>query len=234
MSRSAVASRRSGGGRRPLARERGAFEALYAERRAPYEAWPTPVPQPPKRSLRRQRPAVARRPGTRCSGRRARQSTRSGGGGARPGSGRSAARLHAVLVSDETSRPVADRLGEPDGTFLIAPGEGSKTLAGAERLWRALVRRMTRADHLVALGGGVVGDLAGFCAATYQRGVPVVQVPTSSSPRSIRRSAERRASTSHRPRTMLAPTTSPRPSSSTATLATLPARASAQPATRRS
>ena len=37
---------------------------------------------------------------------------------------------------------------------------------------------MTRADHVVALGGGVVGDLAGFCAATYQRGVPVVQVPT--------------------------------------------------------
>ena len=37
---------------------------------------------------------------------------------------------------------------------------------------------MTRADHLVALGGGVVGDLGGFCAHTYQRGVPVVQVPT--------------------------------------------------------
>ncbi len=37
---------------------------------------------------------------------------------------------------------------------------------------------MTRADHVVALGGGVVGDLAGFCAATYQRGVPVVHVPT--------------------------------------------------------
>jgi shikimate kinase / 3-dehydroquinate synthase len=37
---------------------------------------------------------------------------------------------------------------------------------------------MTRADHLVALGGGVVGDLAGFCAATYQRGVPIVHVPT--------------------------------------------------------
>ena len=37
---------------------------------------------------------------------------------------------------------------------------------------------MTRADRLVALGGGVVGDLAGFCAATYQRGVPVVQAPT--------------------------------------------------------
>jgi shikimate kinase/3-dehydroquinate synthase len=38
---------------------------------------------------------------------------------------------------------------------------------------------MTRTDHVAALGGGVVGDLAGFCAATFQRGVPVVQVPTS-------------------------------------------------------
>ena len=37
---------------------------------------------------------------------------------------------------------------------------------------------MEHDDHVVALGGGVVGDLAGFCAATYQRGVPVVQVPT--------------------------------------------------------
>ena len=46
-------------------------------------------------------------------------------------------------------------------------------------MWRELAHAgMTRADHLVALGGGVVGDLAGFCAATYQRGVPVVQVPT--------------------------------------------------------
>ena len=37
---------------------------------------------------------------------------------------------------------------------------------------------VTRADHVVAVGGGVVGDLAGFCAATFQRGIPVVQVPT--------------------------------------------------------
>src|SRR6202043_2595711 len=54
-----------------------------------------------------------------------------------------------------------------------------KTLAVAEHVWRALLAAgITRADHVVALGGGVVGDLAGFCAATYQRGVPVVQVPT--------------------------------------------------------
>ncbi len=65
------------------------------------------------------------------------------------------------------------------GPSTIAPGEQHKTLAEAERVWQALLAAgMTRADHVVALGGGVVGDLAGFCAATYQRGVPVVQVPT--------------------------------------------------------
>ena len=70
-------------------------------------------------------------------------------------------------------------LGESALTIAIPPGEESKTLAEAERVWRALVAGgMTRADHVAALGGGVVGDLAGFCAATYQRGVPVVQLPT--------------------------------------------------------
>lgn len=62
---------------------------------------------------------------------------------------------------------------------LIPAGEESKTLAEVERVMEALARAgMTREDHVVALGGGVVGDLAGFCAASYQRGVPVVQVPT--------------------------------------------------------
>ncbi len=52
-------------------------------------------------------------------------------------------------------------------------------MAEAERVLRELARAgMTRDDHVVALGGGVVGDLAGFCAHLYQRGVPVVQVPT--------------------------------------------------------
>jgi shikimate kinase/3-dehydroquinate synthase len=65
------------------------------------------------------------------------------------------------------------------GLVQVEPGEPSKTLAEAERILRELARLgMSRADHLVALGGGVVGDLAGFCAATYQRGVDVVQVPT--------------------------------------------------------
>jgi shikimate kinase / 3-dehydroquinate synthase len=61
----------------------------------------------------------------------------------------------------------------------IMPGEQSKTIAHAEIVWTELARAgMTRRDIVVALGGGVVGDLAGFCAATYQRGVAYVQVPT--------------------------------------------------------
>jgi len=83
-------------------------------------------------------------------------------------------------VSDESVCALyGDRLGELLGTIAIAPGEGQKTLASAELVWERLVAAgVTRADHLVALGGGVVGDLAGFCAATYQRGIPVVQIPT--------------------------------------------------------
>lgn len=61
----------------------------------------------------------------------------------------------------------------------VPSGEGAKTMAEAERVLRELAGAgMTREDQLIALGGGVVGDLAGFCAHTYQRGVPVVQVPT--------------------------------------------------------
>ena len=56
---------------------------------------------------------------------------------------------------------------------------GRDTVAHAEIVWTELARAgMTRQDLIVALGGGVVGDLAGFCAATYQRGVRYVQVPT--------------------------------------------------------
>jgi shikimate kinase/3-dehydroquinate synthase len=84
------------------------------------------------------------------------------------------------LVTDyNAGRLYADRLKPLDGRVTIMPGEQSKTIAHAEIVWTELARAgMTRADVVVALGGGVVGDLAGFCAATYQRGVRVVQVPT--------------------------------------------------------
>jgi shikimate kinase/3-dehydroquinate synthase len=68
---------------------------------------------------------------------------------------------------------------EVAASFGVAPGERSKSLAEAERLLRALAAAgMQRADAIVALGGGVTGDLAGLCAATYQRGVEIVHVPT--------------------------------------------------------
>jgi shikimate kinase/3-dehydroquinate synthase len=73
----------------------------------------------------------------------------------------------------------ADRIEPLAARVEVDPGEGSKTMAAAEHVLRELARAgMTREDQVVALGGGVVGDLAGFCAHTYQRGVPVVQVPT--------------------------------------------------------
>jgi shikimate kinase/3-dehydroquinate synthase len=83
-------------------------------------------------------------------------------------------------VSDATvAGRYADALGPLEALIEIEPGEGSKTMAEAERVLGELARaEMTREDHVVALGGGVVGDLAGFCAHTYQRGVPVIQVPT--------------------------------------------------------
>jgi shikimate kinase/3-dehydroquinate synthase len=83
-------------------------------------------------------------------------------------------------ITDEAVGPLyADRLPSLIAKVEIPEGEKAKTLAQAERVLRELARvGMTREDHVVALGGGVVGDLAGFCAHLYQRGVRVVQVPT--------------------------------------------------------
>ena len=82
------------------------------------------------------------------------------------------------LHGDSLRRALSERV-EVAGSVGIPPGERSKTLAGAERILRALAAAgMQRSDTVVALGGGVAGDLAGFCAATYQRGVPVFHVPT--------------------------------------------------------
>jgi 3-dehydroquinate synthase len=61
----------------------------------------------------------------------------------------------------------------------VSPGEGSKSIAMFERVCEALLAaRVERGDVVVALGGGVVGDLAGFCAAAVRRGLDYVQVPT--------------------------------------------------------
>ena len=63
--------------------------------------------------------------------------------------------------------------------MVISDGEGAKTLEEVERIYDFLVQRgAQRMTPLIALGGGVVGDVAGFAAATFMRGMPFIQVPT--------------------------------------------------------
>lgn len=65
-------------------------------------------------------------------------------------------------------------------SFEIEAGESSKTLENVKKLYELLIRhKFERRDLLLALGGGVVGDLTGFAAATYLRGIDFIQIPTS-------------------------------------------------------
>jgi 3-dehydroquinate synthase len=94
---------------------------------------------------------------------------------------------HAAIVSD---RKVGELYGErvsnslaSEGfkisTHLVNPGELSKSFEAAATLCEDFARHgVDRQSFVVALGGGVIGDLAGFAAAIYYRGVPVIQVPT--------------------------------------------------------
>lgn len=64
-------------------------------------------------------------------------------------------------------------------TFIFTAGESSKTLATVEELYEKLIlSQFDRNDMLIALGGGVVGDLTGYAAATYLRGIAFIQIPT--------------------------------------------------------
>ncbi|WP_441252141.1 3-dehydroquinate synthase [Tardiphaga sp. 71_E8_N1_1] len=70
--------------------------------------------------------------------------------------------------------------GIPTSHIIVEEGEGSKSYAGLEKVSEALIAaKIERNDLVIALGGGVVGDLAGFAAAIIRRGVDFVQVPTS-------------------------------------------------------
>ena len=72
------------------------------------------------------------------------------------------------------------RAGIAAHCFIIPAGESSKSFELAQAIFHWLVeRRAERGQAIIAVGGGVVGDLAGFVAATFLRGVPFVQVPTS-------------------------------------------------------
>jgi 3-dehydroquinate synthase len=73
-----------------------------------------------------------------------------------------------------------ESVGFRPAVIEIPPGESSKSLSILERIYHQLAQaELDRASVIFALGGGVVGDLSGFAAATYLRGLPLVQVPTS-------------------------------------------------------
>jgi shikimate kinase / 3-dehydroquinate synthase len=176
--------RRASGKGRPLARDRVRFDRLHGERSRLYESvadatWPAGKRDLVPRALPALR-ALAKAPaGTRLVW----ASAESGDypvffargliadGFFYPREGR-----RFVITDDQVARHhrvAAER------EVVIAPGERQKTLAQVERVLRALAQAgAERRDLVVAVGGGVVGDLAGFCAALYQRGVRHVQVPT--------------------------------------------------------
>jgi 3-dehydroquinate synthase len=96
--------------------------------------------------------------------------------------------VRAAVVTDRTvakhwlekTEASLQQAGIATSRIIVDEGEGSKTYAGLEQVSEALIAaKIERNDLVVALGGGVVGDLAGFAAAILRRGVDFVQVPTS-------------------------------------------------------
>ena len=85
-----------------------------------------------------------------------------------------------VAIITQENIGVSVNLETENKTFLIPEGEEAKTLNTIESLCRSFTRwGLTRNDCIVGIGGGVVTDVAGFAAATYHRGTPVIHVPTS-------------------------------------------------------
>lgn len=171
---------------RPLARNAEGVERLLAERLPHYEPLADAILPPGDRGLvTRATPSLVALAGLPTGTKMLWAASASGeypvfvgpgllGEGPWPLAGR------RFCVSDGAVGPLyAERVEPLAGRIEVTPGEAAKTMAEAERVLRELARLgMTREDHVVALGGGVVGDLAGLCAHLYQRGVPVVQVPT--------------------------------------------------------
>lgn len=92
-----------------------------------------------------------------------------------------------VIITDRTvgrwyQKPLEERLqqaGRSVISIVVPPGEEQKSLATAGKIFtRMLSKGIGRSSAVIALGGGVIGDLAGFVAATYHRGIPLIQFPT--------------------------------------------------------
>ena len=91
-----------------------------------------------------------------------------------------------MIVSDDNVFPlygqqVMDSLKDYECHSLVLPhGEPTKNFQSLPKIYTAMLdAKLTRSDLVIALGGGVIGDLAGFAAASYLRGIKLVQIPTS-------------------------------------------------------
>jgi 3-dehydroquinate synthase len=91
---------------------------------------------------------------------------------------------HIAILVDEFSNKyclpiIQDLLPSNFTKILIKSGEHHKNLATCEQVWDRMTKaNMDRHSLLVNLGGGVIGDLGGFCASTYKRGIDFIQIPT--------------------------------------------------------
>jgi shikimate kinase/3-dehydroquinate synthase len=177
--------RRASGKARPLARDRGRFDQLHGDRVALYESVADALLPPGDRdALRRALPALRELESAPAGTRLVWASAASGEYPVFLGTGLIAAKFfhpgdgRRFVVTDEAvarAQPF-----EGDERIVVMPGEEHKSIHAAEFVLRALAEAgAERGDVVAAVGGGVVGDLAGFCAAIYQRGIRHVQVPTS-------------------------------------------------------
>jgi shikimate kinase/3-dehydroquinate synthase len=180
----ADAWRRASGKGRPLARDPDRFEALRQDRRALYESVADAVIPPADRDvLRRAHPFLRALGGAPAGTRLVWAAADSGDYPVYLGRGLIESRFFPPLdgrrfvVTDENVARV--QRVEGNDRIVTMAGEEHKTIHGAEHVLRSLAQNgAERGDLIVAVGGGVVGDLAGFCAAVYQRGMRHVQVPT--------------------------------------------------------
>lgn len=85
-----------------------------------------------------------------------------------------------VIISEKVDKIYGKKLGfEREDKFVLKDGEKEKNFKNYRKiLERALKMQLTRKDTIIAIGGGVCGDLAGFAASTYMRGINFIQVPT--------------------------------------------------------
>jgi shikimate kinase/3-dehydroquinate synthase len=176
---------RRAGGRRPLARDRSRFSALLADRAPLYDSVADVVLMDSSRDVVRHAVPAMRALDGAPAGTRLLWATAASGeypvfvGDGLIGSGFRALEGDGHVVTDETVGALYGDAVRAVSRTAIAPGETAKTLRTAGSVLEALADAGLDHDgHVIALGGGVVGDLAGFCAAVYQRGVRVVQVPT--------------------------------------------------------